>query len=71
MEISEENLYVDIGAKRVKQVPTDTVHPAYKNLVDSWQKFATLIPKNTRTCLTKQDQTGSYLWVSVKLCKTS
>ena len=25
----------------------------------------------TRTCLTKQDQAGSYLWVSVKLCKTS
>ena len=27
------------------------------------QKFATLIPQNTRTCLAKQDQAGSYMWV--------
>ena len=33
----------------------------------SWQKFATLIPKNTRTCLAKQNQAGSYMWVTVKL----
>ena len=33
----------------------------------SWQKFATSIPKNTRTCLAKQDQEGSYMWVTVIL----
>ena len=33
----------------------------------SWQKFVTLIPKNTRACLAKLDQAGSYMWVTVKL----
>ena len=26
----------------------------------SWQKSVTLIPKNSRACLAKQDQAGSY-----------
>ena len=33
----------------------------------SEQNVATLISKNTRTCLAKQDQAGSYMWVTVKL----
>ena len=32
-----------------------------------WQKFATIIPKNVRTCLAKQNQEGSYMWVTGKL----
>ena len=44
-------------------------HPLIRNcgLRTSWQKFAPLIPKNTRTCLAKQDQAGSYMWVTLKL----
>ena len=40
-------------------------HPLIRTcgLRTSWQKFATLIPKNTRTCLAKQDQAGSYIYV--------
>ena len=40
-------------------------HPLTRTcgLRTSWQKFATLIPKNTRTCLAKQDQAGSYIYV--------
>ena len=32
-----------------------------------WQKLATLNPSNTRTCLVKQDQAGSYMWVTAEL----
>ena len=33
-----------------------------------WQKFAILIPKNKRACLlAKQDESGSYVLVTVKL----
>ena len=43
-------------------------HPLLiRTLRTPWQKFATLIPKNTRTCLAKQNQAGSYMWVTVKL----
>ena len=33
----------------------------------SWQKFATLIPKNKTARLAKQDQAGSYIWVILKI----
>jgi len=34
-----------------------------------WQKFAIRRPKNIRTCLAKQDQAGSSMWVTVILTK--
>ena len=52
----------------------DTVNPHKEEpsgLRTSWQKFDTLIPKNTRTCYTaKSDQVGliqCFMWVAVKL----
>ena len=36
-------------------------HPLIRThgLRSTWQKFAALIPQNTRICVAKQDQTGS------------
>ena len=44
-------------------------HPLIRTcgLRTSWQKFATLIPKNTRTCLAKQNQAGSYMCSGLQL----
>ena len=32
-----------------------------------WQKFRSIIPKNIRNCSAKQNQAGSYMWVTGKL----
>ena len=41
-------------------------HPVIRTcgLRTYWQKFGTLIPKNMRTCLAKQNQADSYIWVT-------
>ena len=31
-----------------------------------WQKFGSLKPQNTRTCLAKQDKAGSCRWVTLQ-----
>ena len=42
-------------------------HPLIRNcgLGTSWQTFGGLISKNIRTCLAKQNQAGSYMWVTL------
>ena len=44
-----------------------STHPWISGLRTSLQKFFTLIPKNSRTCLAKQGQAGSYMLVTFKL----
>ena len=41
-------------------------HPLMRTcgLKTCWQKFGTLIPKNVKTCLPKQNQAGSQMWVT-------
>ena len=46
-------------------VNTANTNLLIKNLLAEIRHFN--IPKNTRTCLVKQDQAGSFMWVAVKL----
>ena len=42
-------------------------HPLIRNcrLRTSWQTFGSVKSKNIRTCLAKQNQAGSYMWVTL------
>ena len=54
------------NSTQTRRSKVDVIYSKQRRIRTSWQKLATLILKNTRTCLAKQDRAGSCMWSQLK-----
>ena len=66
--LREDGESFECGKKKLRiQKYPDRCERGISGLRTCWQKFATLIPKNIRTCLAKRDQAGCYYVPALQL----